>query len=241
MRKMAKDNIIVVCTIVLCFMITLALCLSFSEGGLLKVFNKVESESQTVWGIACGGYSTVALARQSPEMIRSRGGAGYVESGDKIEIVYAVYKSEDEANVVLAKLSDKSLYIKKYDIAKGSFKWCKDDMKSAVESALGYFQIAFDKMFECSDSLNAGSIGIDDVKTEIKVLYTQIEDIKSAFYQNVANSNDERITQIKLGLVTTLALLDNIDFSKSAASVTSSIRYQLVQLVLCRQALMNNL
>lgn len=114
-------------------------------------------------------------------------------------------------------------------------------MKSAVESALGYFQIAFDKMFECADSLNAGSIGIDDAKTEIKVLYTQIEDIKSAFYQNVANSNDERITQIKLGLVTTLALLDNIDFSKSAASVTSSIRYQLVQLVLCRQALMNDL
>ena len=164
-----------------------------------------------------------------------------VRLGDKIEIVYAVYKSEDEANAVLAKLSDKSLYIKKYDIAKGSFKWCKDDMKSAVESALGYFHIAFDKMFECSDSLNAGSIGIDDAKTEIKVLYTQIEDIKSAFYQNVANSNDERITQIKLGLVTTLALLDNIDFSKSAASVTSSIRYQLVQLVLCRQALMNNL
>ena len=52
----------------------------------MKVFNKVENESQTVWGIACGGYSTVALARQSAEMIRSRGGAGYVESGDKIEI-----------------------------------------------------------------------------------------------------------------------------------------------------------
>ena len=209
---MAKDNIIVVCTIVLCFMITLALCLSFSEGGLLKVFNKVESESQTVWGIACGGYSTVALARQSAEMIRSRGGAGYVESGDKIEIVYAVYKSEDEANAVLAKLSDKSLYIKKYDIAKGSFKWCKDDMKSAVESALGYFQIAFDKMFECSDSLNAGSIGIDDAKTEIKVLYTQIEDIKSAFYQNTGGCDKDEITQTKLALVTTLALLDNIDF-----------------------------
>ena len=241
MRKIAKDNIIVVCTIVLCIMLTLALCVSFSEGGLLSVWNKVESNAQSVWAIACNGYSDMTMARQSADMIKSKGGAGYVLNLDGIEIIYAVYKSEDEANAVLAKLSDKSLYIKKYDIAKGSFKWCKDDMKSAVESALGYFQIAFDKMFECSDSLNAGSIWIDDAKTAIKVLYTQIEDIKSAFYQNVANSNDERITQIKLGLVTTLALLDNIDFSKSAASVTSSIRYQLVQLVLCRQALMNNL
>ena len=241
MRKMAKENIIVVCTIVLCIMLTLTLCISFSEGGLLGVFNKVDTKAQTVWAIACGGYSDMKIARQSAGLVKSKGGAGYVEKGDTIEIVYAVYKSEDEANAVLAKLSDKSLYIKKYDIAKGSFKWCKDDMKSAVESALGYFQIAFDKMFECSDSLNAGSIWIDDAKTAIKVLYTQIEDIKSAFYQNVANSNDERITQIKLGLVTTLALLDNIDFSKNEAQTASSIRYQLVQTVLCRQALMNAL
>ena len=48
-------------------------------------------------------------------------------------------------------------------------------------------------------------------------------------------------TKIKLGLVTTLALLDNIDFSKNEAQTASSIRYQLVQTVLCRQALMNAL
>ena len=63
MRKIAKDNIIVVCTIVLCIMLTLALCVSFSEGGLLSVFNKVESKSQTMWAIACKGYSDISMAR----------------------------------------------------------------------------------------------------------------------------------------------------------------------------------
>ena len=142
---------------------------------------------------------------------------------------------------MLAKLSDKSLYVKKYEIAKGSFKWCKDEMKSAVDDALKYFDTAFEVMFECSDSLNEGSMSISDAKNKIKVLYAQIEDIKSEFYQKVENYDNEEITQIKLGLVTTLALLDNIDFSKNEAQTASSIRYQLVQTVLCRQALMNAL
>lgn len=239
MRKIAKDNIIVVCTIVLCIMLTLALCVSFSEGGLLSVFNKVESKSQTMWAIACKGYSDISTARQSAEMIKSRGGAGYVQSGEEIEIIYAVYKSEEGAKKVLAGLSDKSLYLKRYDISEGSFKWCKEDIKSAVGEALCYFDVFFDGLYDLSNKLNESKISVEDAKIEIKVLQAQIEDIKSAFYQKTANCNEEQITQIKLALVTTLALLDNVDFSKNDAYATASLRYQLVQGVLCRQALMN--
>ena len=239
MRKIAKDNIIVVCTIVLCIMLTLALCVSFSEGGLLSVFNKVESKSQTMWAIACKGYSDISTARQSAEMIKSRGGAGYVQSGEEIEIIYAVYKSEEDAKKVLAGLSDKSLYLKSYDIPEGSFKWCKEDIKSAVGEALCYFDVFFDGLYDLSNKLNESKISVEEAKIEIKVLQAQIEDIKSAFYQKTANCNEEQITQIKLALVTTLALLDNVDFSKNDAYATASLRYQLVQGVLCRQALMN--
>lgn len=239
MRKIAKDNIIVVCTIVLCIMLTLALCVSFSEGGLLSVFNKVESKSQTMWAIACKGYSDISTARQSAEMIKSRGGAGYVQSGEEIEIIYAVYKSEEDAKKVLAGLSDKSLYLKRYDISEGSFKWCKEDVKSAVGEALCYFDVFFDGLYDLSNKLNESKISVEDAKIEIMVLQAQIEDIKSAFYQKTANCNEEQITQIKLALVTSLALLDNVDFSKNDAYATASLRYQLVQGVLCRQALMN--
>lgn len=239
MRKIAKDNIIVVCTIVLCIMLTLALCVSFSEGGLLSVWNKVESNAQSVWAIACNGYSDMTMARQSADMIKSKGGAGYVLNLDGIEIIYAVYKSEEDAKKVLAGLSDKSLYLKRYDISEGSFKWCKEDIKSAVGEALCYFDVFFDGLYDLSNKLNESKISVEDAKIEIKVLQAQIEDIKSAFYKKTANCNEEQITQIKLGLVTSLALLDNVDFSKNDAYATASLRYQLVQGVLCRQALMN--
>lgn len=239
MRKIAKDNIIVVCTIVLCIMLTLALCVSFSDGGLLSVWNKVESNAQSVWAIACNGYPDMTMARQSAEMIKSKGGAGYVLNLDGIEIIYAVYKSEEDAKKVLAGLSDKSLYLKRYDISEGSFKWCKEDIKSAVGEALCYFDVFFDGLYDLSNKLNESKISVEEAKIEIKVLQAQIEDIKSAFYQNTANRSEEQITQIKLGLVTSLALLDNVDFSKNDAYATASLRYQLVQGVLCRQALMN--
>ena len=205
----------------------------------MSVFNKVENKSQTMWAIACKGYSDISMARQSAEMIKSRGGAGYVQSGEEIEIIYAVYKSEQDAKKVLAGLSDKSLYLKRYDISEGSFKWCDGDLKNTVQNALNYFDVAFDSMYECSNLLNDSTIGIEDAKTKIKVLRAQIEDIKSVFYKKTANCNEEQITQIKLGLVTSLALLDNVDFSKNDAYATASLRYQLVQGVLCRQALMN--
>lgn len=179
------------------------------------------------------------MARQSAEMIKSRGGAGYVQSGEEIEIIYAVYKSEQDAKKVLAGLSDKSLYLKSYDIPEGSFKWCKEDIKSAVGEALCYFDVFFDGLYDLSNKLNESKISVEEAKIEIKVLQAQIEDIKSVFYKKTANCNEEQITQIKLGLVTSLALLDNVDFSKNDAYATASLRYQLVQGVLCRQALMN--
>ena len=238
MRKNAKENIIVVCTIVLCFMLTLTLCLVLSGEGFLSVFKSYKQEGQTLYALAVGGYSDVSLARNNAELIKQRGGAGYVLTSDGIEIIYAVYKSEDEANNALSSLGDKSAYIKKIEIDKGDFKWCKDDLKDAEKAALGYFDLAYDKLFETSSMLNGGSMSVEDAKTQIKVLYGQIEDIKSVFYQKTANCDNEQITQTKLALITTLALLDNIDFSKSTALVTSSVRYQIVQLVLCRQALM---
>lgn len=241
MRKMAKENIIVVCTIVLCIMFTLALCVTFSGDGLLKVFAKSKVENECVYMIACGGYSDMTMARQSASLIKSKGGAGYVLKGDEIEIIYAVYKSEEDAQGVVDLLGDKGLYIKQVEIEKGDFDWCKEDMKESVVDALGYFDIAFDKMYDVANALNEDSIEIDEAKTQIDVLYAQIEDIKCKFYQDVQDCEGEQITQIKLALITALALVDGIDMELSRALCIAEVRYELVQLVLCRQALMRNI
>lgn len=240
MRKMAKENIIVVCTIVLCFMLTLALCMTFSGEGFLAVFNSIKPEGNTVYAVACGGYSDATLARASADVVKSRGGAGYVLKGEDIEILYAVYSTREEADKVVSTLSEAGVYVKEIEIPEGSFKWCKKDMKECVYDALNYFDVAFDTLFATANDLNADVISIEDAKTQIRVLTSQIEDIKAVFYEKTQDIDKNEITEIKLALVTALALLDNVDFSKSRALVTSSLRYQLVQLVYCRIALLSN-
>ncbi len=238
MRKFSHENTIVVATIVLCFVVTLSLCHVFSGEGFLQVLAKQEQKS--VFILALGGYSDMTLARQSAELVKDRGGAGYVKkSEEQIEIIYAVYPDEQSANDVLEKIGEKGVYVTQIEIASSKLSWCASQDKEAVLDALEYFDLCFDTLYETANLLNSASISQNDAKIKIRVLYAQIEEIKSCFYQNIQNSNEEEITQIKLALVTTLALLDNVEFDGGVQSVVSGMRYQLVQMVLCHQSLMS--
>lgn len=240
MRKIGKENIIVVCTIVLCFMLTLGLCAMFSGDGLMSVFSPQKINAESVYAIAIGGYGDMTLARASADLIKKRGGAGYVCSNENgIEIVYAVYKNKSDAENVLSKLDDKGAYVKEISIDEGRFSWCEKELRSSVKNALQYYDIAFSTLYSVADSLNSNQMNIDDAKTQIQVLRTQIEDLKSVFYKDTEQCGDEQITQIKLALVTCIALLDNVKFNSSVAEAASSLRYQLTQLVFCRQSLMS--
>ena len=242
MRKAAKENIVVVCTIALCFVLTLSLCAMFSGNGILGVFSASEGKGgSTVYAITVGGFSDMTLARATSDVIRQRGGAGYVIEGESIEIIYAAYPDRESANGVLIALDESSAYIKEINIADSKLKWADSDVKPAVKNALGYYDIAFEVLYETANSLNNNTMNNDDARTKIRVLQSQIDDIKSVFYQNVAGRDSEQITEIKLALITALALLENVKTEGSVANFTSSVRYALVQLVLCRQALMNRI
>ncbi len=241
MRKSSKENIIVVCTIALCFVVTVGLCGVFSGKGILGVFKSDMKSQSAAYAVSIGGYTDMMLARTTADLIKRRGGAGYVIDGESIEIIYAVYPDKKSAEVVLSSLGETGAYIKEIDIAGSKLKWADGGVKSAVKSALGYYETAFDSLYDTANGLNGGNVSVEDAKTQIKVLKLQIDDIKSAFYSNSAEYSSAEITEIKLALITTVALLDNIDISDNAALFASSVRYALVQLVMCRQALMNRI
>lgn len=88
--------------------------LSRSVGG--RAFVRVQKRQKRkvyFYAVATGGYSDITLARNNAELVKQRGGAGYVIAGDSIELIFAVYKSEDEANSALSALGNRSAYIKK--------------------------------------------------------------------------------------------------------------------------------
>lgn len=237
MRRASKENSIVICTIVLCFMVTIGLCSVFAGDGIIGVFSLSKKEETSTYAIAIGGYSDMSLARATADLIKNRGGAGYVTATDEtVEIIYAVYPDEDTAKKVLSGLGENGAYVKKLPISTPKYK-VDGVIKNAIDDALKYYDVAFDSLYKISNSLADLSIGLDDARAQIKVLYGQIVDIKSAFYSKTAETDSNEATDIKLALITCLALLDNINTSGTTAQFASSIRYALVQLVLCRMAL----
>ena len=56
------------------------------------------------------------------------------------------------------------------------------------------------------------------------------------FYEKTKNSSLDEITEIKLALVTALAIIDGVEIGNIAKTL-SSLRRQTVQLVYCHQAL----
>lgn len=235
-RKFDRGNGIVVATIVLCFMLTLGLCYFFAgEGILTSAF--ADGEERAFYAVCQGGYTDVALARSSAELIKLRGGAGYVIKGETCEIILAVYPDKEAAESVMHKSGDKGLYVKEFVASAPKLKWAEKEDKDIISNALNYFDLAFDKLYGLSNSLADGSMTVEDVKTQIKVLYAQINDIKSDFYSKTADNTQSKITDVKLALVTCLALLDNVNTNSTLSAALSSLRYQTVQLVTCYCAL----
>lgn len=241
-----RQNLFVVSVIVLSFVVTLGLSFLFSGKGFLSLAGLFDKEStRSFYAVAVGGYEDMTLARSTAELIKSRGGAGYIiknadDSEDKIEIVFAVYKEKAVAESVIDSLDNGSAYVKEIVVKEGGFSWCDKELKSTVKTALDYFDVAFDEMYFVSNSLNDNTMSTSDAKTKMRVLYTQIEDIKSAFYQNAQSQDSGQITEIKLALITTLALLDGIEYG-SQAKTCASIRYALVQTVLTYKSLMQTM
>ena len=238
-----NENIFVAVTIVLCFLVTFGLAFAFSGRGFLDlagVFAK--SEERTFYMLAIGGYDDMTFARNTAELVKDRGGAGYVvtDGTNGIEIIIAVYEDRSSAEAVLNTIEDRSAYLKEVAVKKSDFDWCEGELKTAVKDAMTYFDLAFDSLYETSNSLNDNAISLEQAETQKKVLSARIEDLKSNFYSKTGGEGGEQVTEIKLALITTSALLDNIKFD-SVSKACSSIRYQLVQLVYCYAALMKSI
>ena len=101
MKKSDRQNALAVAAVALCFMLTLGLTYFLGGEGFLAAFNQSEAEVKCY--LLCGGaYESAELARSAAELVKSRGGAGYVLLGDSAEVVLSVYASEEEAEGVLA-------------------------------------------------------------------------------------------------------------------------------------------
>ena len=240
------ENVYVVGTIVLCFLVTIGLAFAFSGKSFLEIAGVLaKSEERSFFAVAIGGYEDMTLAKSTADFAKERGGAGYVlketnDGNESICIILSVYQDKTSAEKVIASIGDNSAIVKEIKVKQTGFSWADASVRDAVKKAVEHFDLAFDALYTVSNSLENDEITLEGASTKIKVLTEQIKDIKSDFYESARGLDDAKITEVKLSLVTTLALIDNVSFATKVKAV-SSLRYQLVQMVFCYQALCNTL
>ena len=240
MRKSDRQNALAVAAVALCFMLTLGLTYLLGGEGFLLAFNKSDADEKCY--LLCGGaYENVELAREAAELVKTRGGAGYVIVGEECEVVLAAYLAQEDAEKVLdGGGGGTGAYIKEIAVGALDPAVFGDDMEGETESALGYFSLAFDCFTSAADGLSEGTLTASDVRTRLAVCRARVEELRSGFSDAAREVSDTRATELKLALVTALALIDNATAADmhGSAAIVSSLRYQSVQLVLCREALL---
>lgn len=235
MRKFGENGI-VIATVVIFFVLTLSCCYMLGGAGFLTSAFGLQEEDKTYYFLSTAGHQDQAIARQNAELIRLRGGAGYVDPTNENSIILAVYPSESGANSVLEKTAGEGLIVRPITIHKASVVTNNKALKEQIDLALTYFDVAFDTLYKLSNDLADEHVTVEDVNIKIKVLYAQIEDIKAVFYENTKDCTLASVTEIKLALVTCLAIIDGVE-TGDLAKTLSSLRRQTVQLVFCRSAL----
>lgn len=243
MRKTDKQNALVVAAVALCFMLTLALCRLLDGEGFLLAFEK--SDESVKCYLLCGGeYEDIALARAAADVVKSRGGAGYVIVGERCEVVLAAYPDEETAlSVAEGGGAGEGTYVKAVTVGEASADWAEGELRTATETALGYFDVVFDCLYAAANGIESGKMTPADARNSVTAMRERTDDMRAAYNAAAYGVTDPRCTEVKLALVTAVALLDNAepDASHGAVKIASSLRYQCVQLVLCREALVQAL
>ena len=240
-RTFDRQTAIAMAAIVLCFMLTLGLVYILGGEGFISAINQSEP-SEKCYLLCVGAYEDISLARGAAELAASQGGAGYVIVGELNEVVLAAYRNEEDARKVLdAGGVGASAYLKEVAVGEMPVKWARKEVRSSVEAALGYFGTVFDCFYETANLLAQDRLTLQDARTRVTVCTAEVNELRADYLEAVREEEDQRHTEIKLALVTALALLDNAELSGYTAtelSAASSMRYQLVQLVICREALL---
>lgn len=239
MRKKNRrgDNGVVIATVIVAVLFVVAVGYLIGGNNLVSsVFQKEIKDDTVYYFLTTDTFDDVNIAKQNALIIRQRGGAGYVDMREGNRIILSVYPSEQSAKSVLEKMGDNSIEVSAITIPSIKINMKNKALNTASEKALEYFDIAFEGIYNMSNSLADSTSSIEDIKVQTSVLRSQIDDLKSLFYENTKESDLNEITEIKVALVTCIAIIDGIEIT-DYASTLSSLRRQAVQLVYCHQAL----
>ncbi|MDD4839267.1 MAG: hypothetical protein PHE93_01175 [Clostridia bacterium] len=230
MRKMDRGNALAISAIVLCFMLTIGLSGFLNGGGFLSALSWTQ-DGMTYYALSSGCYDDILLARQDAEIIRERGGAGFVLSKDSVyHLLLNIYYEKSEAESVLSKQTSGAylveIYIDEYD-----YDWCYEGERSAVEKAVGAFHSTYLSLYKIANDIDKGELNDEDAIDKLTIELGKLEVTKTNLSNSLASRTDERLN-LEAGLQTIITLVDALQNPMIGIPLASQIRYKSISILL---------
>lgn len=232
--KADKQAVFVVCTILLCFSLTFVLATLSGKGSIMNFFQKDKNkkDGNTFYVVCSDVFSDESLVRISADEARTSGGAGYIIYDEKYYLALACYKSRDDAEKVLKRMSGSSACIYEIFVRTPALSWCDNAKKDAVKNALKYSDTAFSRLYEITTSFDKGSIGEVEVKNKLQCLLNEIKKLSADFDKISKSENLPEYIKIKAEIKAAEAVVGNVAKSDfSGLYLAAALRFATLSVV----------
>jgi len=207
-KRGARRVIGVVAVLVLAFCATLLAADFLLPNGVAGyVVETFAPTAPTVYAVSQGAYDTLSDARATSDMVRQRGGAGFVAYDGKYNVLVAAYPTQQEANAVAEK-NGYSLYpIRTQGMSASDIAIA---YRAKVKPLIDYHVDVYHKLYELSDQLAQEGTTEAYCKQRVAAIRQSLSNLAAPFLDAAKDSTDTATANYRSGVMATIASLDNL-------------------------------
>ena len=235
MTKINKSpRFFVVFTAVICIMMCISVAELFSSIITVGAFgvtknNDVKQNVFSVYAINLFSSETKVQASEMGELVRKKGGAGYIYQSDKFYVLASCYENKADAEKVSSTLKDSETdnQIIQIDFKNLTFSVkLNDQEKNTLNGAVTCFVNVYRKLYDLSVSVDTKLYTEIQSKVELNEIIGEFSKIKSNFETLFNPKLTANLLSLKLSLNNVEKILNNLaEFSSTEVPYTSQIKY----------------
>ena len=232
-------------TILFC-VLCLAICLSMSElfSSLITVggFNSSSKDSQvkqnsfSLYAISVLASQTKVQAKEMCELIKRKGGAGYIwQTSESYYVLTSCYENQADAQKVSDNLKESNT---QNEIIKLDFESITitidgiEQEKSALEKSVQSYKNLYKKLYDLSVSVDTELLTEIKAKVSLSEITSDFAKTKSSFESLFNSRLTSTLLELKLSLGSVSNMLGELaDFSSTTIPYSSQIKYTYFQVL----------
>lgn len=220
---------ITIFAIIICFCATLLILDYFSDGYVLADFDEVNALNKTTYYcVQMGMYSDLETANYYANLIKLRGGGGFVLKDGNFRVLASVYKNSAEAESVITRLNNLgttcSLYVlQTEEIFDVSLSHSDREKIQTISLCTDY---AYQELYNLSNEIDVETVTNAEIKGRIQSILDSLEEYETL----LLSTKSTKKAEIKSCLSAIKESITKLPLSPTS----SSIRYAYIEILVSR-------